>query len=93
MPGEHEAIKKLLEENLEVVKENHKLLEKMHRVHVLTFWLKFLWFAIIVGLPIVIYYYMFEPYLAAIGANASQFEMLLEKLPELLSSPMGKMMQ
>jgi len=93
MPGEHDEIKRLLTENLEVTKQNHLLLEKMHRMHLMTFWLKFLWFIIIVGLPLLAFYYVVEPYMAALGMNSEQFQLMLKDLPQLLSSPVGKVMQ
>ena len=83
MPGEHEEIKKLLEENLAIVKENHALLEKMHRMDVYSFWLKFLWFAVIIGVPILVYYVVVEPYFAALGINSEAIARFLKTLPHL----------
>jgi uncharacterized membrane protein (DUF106 family) len=93
MPGEHEEIKKLLEANLEVVKQNHEMLEKIHRVYMYTFWMKALWFAIIIGVPFLVYYVLLEPYVAALGIDSEQFTQMMRDLPKLISSPVGKMMQ
>lgn len=93
MLGEHEEIKRLLEENLKVSKDTHALLEKMHRMDLYTFWMKFLWFAIIIGLPFVIFYFFLGPYLEALGIYSEEFEAALKNLPQLFSSPMGKIMQ
>ena len=93
MPGEHEEIKKLLEENLRVVKESHVLLEKMHRMDVYTFWMKVLWFASIVGLPIIVYYLFLEPYFKALGVNSEDFSLMLKNIPHLINSPFGKILQ
>ena len=79
MQGENEDIKRLLTENLEVTKQNHALLAKMHRVHVWTFWLKFLWFIVIIGLPVVTFYYVLEPYMAKFGISTEQFQFLLKE--------------
>jgi hypothetical protein len=67
-----DQIEKLLEENLKVVKENHELLEKMHRIHVYTFWMKFAWFLIIIGIPVIMYYLVLHPYVQALGGQADQ---------------------
>lgn len=72
MVDHQEQIEKLLEENLKVVKENHELLEKMHRVHLYTFWMKFVWFLIIIGLPVVMYYLVLHPYVQAMGGQADK---------------------
>lgn len=72
MVDHQEQIEKLLEENLKVVKENHELLEKMHRVHIYTFWMKFVWFLIIIGLPVIMYYVLLHPYVQAMGGQADQ---------------------
>ena len=93
MPGEHEEIKKLLEENLRVVKESHALLERMHRMDVYTFWMKALWFASIVGLPIIVYYLFLEPYFKALGVNSEDFSLMLKNIPHLINSPFGKILQ
>ncbi len=86
MPGEHEEIKRLLEENIKVAKENHVLLEKMHRMHVYSFWMKGLWFGIIVGIPFIAYYFILDPYLQAFGVNAGQFGELLKNASHFFGS-------
>jgi hypothetical protein len=92
MLGEHEEIKKLLEENLAIVKENHVLLEKMHRMDVYSFWLKFLWFASIIGVPIVAYYFLIEPYFKALGVTSDEIGRIIKAMPHLIDSPFGKIL-
>lgn len=92
MPSDHEEIKKLLEENLKVSRDSHAILEKMHRMDVYTFWMKVLWFASIVGLPILVYYLLVEPYFRAVGLNSEEFTLMLKNLPQLINSPFSKMM-
>ncbi len=93
MPGEHEEIKKLLEENLVIGKANHALLEKMHRMDVYSFWLKFLWFAIIIGVPILVYYVVVEPYFMALGINSEAIGRFIRAIPRLMDSPFSRFMQ
>ena len=93
MPGEHQEIKQLLEENLAWEKKNYELLEKMHKYHVYTFWMKFVWFAIVIGLPFIFFYVFMQPYLALLGVSGTDVESLLKDLPGVINSPMGKIMQ
>ena len=84
MPGEHEESKRLLKENLEVTKQNHVLLVKMHRTHVWELWLKVIWFAVIIGAPIITFYFFVEPYMRALGISTTQIEMLIRKFTHFL---------
>ena len=92
MPTEHEELKKLLEENLAIAKENHKLLQKMHRIEMYAFWIRFLWFAIIIGVPFLTYYFFVEPYLHAVGVSSDDFGNMLKNLPHLINSPFLKVL-
>ncbi len=78
MVDHQEQIEKLLEENLKVVKENHELLEKMHRIHMYTFWVKFAWFLIILGMPVLMYYVVVQPYVQAFGGHADEIGQALK---------------
>jgi len=53
----------LLKKNLELVKENNKLLKKMRRHALLGGLLKIIWIAIIIGLPIYLYATFLSPVL------------------------------
>lgn len=89
MADHSDDIKKLLEENLKVVKANHELLEKMHRIHVYTFWMKALWFAVIIGVPFLLYYAILQPYLQAFGLRGEEFGEMLKSASYLLKSLPG----
>lgn len=94
MPDHSEEIKKLLEENLKVVKANHELLEKMHKIHIYTFWMKALWFGVIIGVPFLVYYAILQPYLQAFGLQGDQIGDMLKSASYLIKSlPGGEMVQ
>lgn len=53
---------KLLRKNFELTKKNNKLLKKLHRAAVIGNIFRLVWFAIVVGIPVAIYYYVILPY-------------------------------
>lgn len=55
-------VQDLLRKNLELAKENNRLLKKMHRGAILGGLLKLVWLAIIIGVPV----YLYLNYLAPI---------------------------
>ena len=56
-------VKALLRRNLELTRENNKLLKKIRRNAVVANIMRLVWWAVIIGVPVVLYYYVFEPYL------------------------------
>jgi len=58
-----EEFKVLLRKNLELSKENNRLLKKMRRNAVIGNILRLIWWAVIIGLPIYLYFTVFQPYL------------------------------
>lgn len=83
--GEHERLHKVMEQNAELIRENNKLLKKLYRQNLIGFWIKMLWFAILVGLPFAVYFYFLEPYFEALGANYEVFKTGLGEIPGLKS--------
>ena len=74
---------KLIKENAELLKENNELLRKIHKQHIYGVVFKFVWFAVIIGLPFAIYFYVLEPYFDALGANYEVFRDGLSEIPGL----------
>lgn len=81
--------KRLLRETLAVEKENNLMLRKMRRDAVVGRIMTLVFWAITLGLPIVIYYYFLSPYVAQITAtyqsmeqSAKQMEALKADLPD-----------
>ncbi|MFC1733187.1 hypothetical protein ACFL6I_23050 [candidate division KSB1 bacterium] len=58
-----ESIQELLKKNIELTKENNKLLKKMRRNALLGGLLKLVWIAVIVGVPVYVYFNFLAPVL------------------------------
>ena len=63
-----DEMKKLLRRNLELTRENNKLLKKIRRNAVVANIMRLVWWAVIIGVPVFLYYYVFQPYIAELGA-------------------------
>jgi len=79
--NEHEEIKKLLEENLAIGKENRKTLKSIRRIGIIELILRLLWYAILIGVPFAFYFYVLGPYFEALGASYGQFSQGMQELP------------
>ena len=62
-----EEIKTLLRRNLELTRENNKLLKKIRRNAVIANIMRLVWWAAIIGIPLFLYYYVLQPYIAELG--------------------------
>jgi len=80
---EHTEIKELLEENKKLIRENNELLHKMRRWAVAGMVLRVVWYAILIGLPFALYFYILEPYFEAFGSSYETFMQGLNELPGL----------
>ncbi len=83
LESDHDAMQELMKKNSELLAENNKILKKIHRNGVLSFWLRILWFAVIVGLPFALYFYVLEPYFTAFGSSYETFINGINELPGL----------
>lgn len=70
-------------EMLRLLKENNELLKKLHRYTIIGFSFKVVWYAILVGMPFAVYFYVLEPYFAAFGSNYEVFKMGMSEIPGL----------
>ena len=68
---EEGEIKSLLRRNLELTRENNKLLKKIRRNGFIANIMRIIWWGIIFGIPLFLYYYVFQPYLIELN-NAYQ---------------------
>ncbi|MEZ4200334.1 MAG: hypothetical protein R3B69_01915 [Candidatus Paceibacterota bacterium] len=83
-PGnEHAQIEKLLDRNAELLAENNKLLKKIHRNGLWAFWIRVVWYLVLIGLPFALYFYVLEPYFNALGANYEVFRAGVSEIPGL----------
>lgn len=83
-----EDLKTLLKKNLELTQENNALLRKMRRSAIYGNILKVVWLAIIIGLPVYIYYAFLQPYVgqllevySGVETGAGEIRTFLERLP------------
>jgi hypothetical protein len=53
-----------LKELLELTRENNKLLRKMRRSAMISTIVWIVWYGILIGGPVIIYYYLIQPYLS-----------------------------
>lgn len=58
-----EEFKVLLRKNLDLAKENNRLLKKMRRNAIIGNVLRIIWWSVIIGLPIYLYFTVLQPYL------------------------------
>lgn len=78
---EHTMMMRILEENAELLKENNKLLKRLHRASIIGLVTRILWYAFLIGLPFAFYFFLLEPYLAMFGGSAEELKEGLEQLP------------
>ena len=70
-------------EMLRLLKENNELLKKLHRYTMIGFSFKIVWYAILIGMPFAVYFYVLEPYFDAFGANYELFRQGMAEIPGL----------
>ncbi len=79
----HAEMHRLLEENNALLKENHELLRKMYRNDMIGIGLRIVWYAVLIGLPFAVYFYLLEPYFEVFGANYETFRLGMAEIPGL----------
>jgi len=82
-PEEHVEMLRLLRENRELAKQNNEILRKLYRHNIIGFWLRIVWYAVLIGLPFAVYFYLLEPYFEAFGANYETFRAGMGEIPGL----------
>ena len=79
--SDHSDIKALILENQRLLGENNKLLKKLHRNARFSLILTLLWYAVIIGLPFIVYFYVIQPYFAAFGSSFTTFQAGMQEIP------------
>ncbi len=82
-PEEQGEMLRLLRENAVLAKENNKLLHKLYRHSIIGFTFRILWYAILIGLPFAVYFYVLQPYFEVFGANYEVFRKGMAEIPGL----------
>jgi hypothetical protein len=82
-PAEAERleIKELIKENQLMMEQNNMLLRKLHKIHRWGFIMRIVWICVLLGAPLLIYYYLIEPYVSELGVSLSGFEEGLQQVP------------
>ena len=68
-----EDIKQQLHTQRQLLEENNRLLHSLHRGAWISFWFRIFWYAVLLGLPFILYFYVIEPYVTAITNSIDQF--------------------
>lgn len=79
----HSEMLALLKENAKLSKENNEMLQKMFKYDMITFWIRLVWYGILIGLPFAIYFYFLEQYFSAFGSNYELFRQGIGEIPGL----------
>ncbi|MCA9358986.1 hypothetical protein KC926_02145 [Candidatus Kaiserbacteria bacterium] len=79
--NENQILHELMLENQRLLIENNQLLKTLKRATVWSFWLKVVWFMILIGAPFVVYYYLIEPYFSSLGSSFQTFQSGLQEIP------------
>ena len=79
----HKKMEELLVQNSELIAENNKLLKKIHRNGVWSFWTRITWYVVMIGLPFALYFYVLEPYFTALGSSYETFSAGMQEIPGL----------
>ncbi len=94
MPPHDDELKRLVLQNIELTRENNRLLRKLRRAEITrTIFSVFYWLAIIL-IPLYIYYAYLGPYLADLRASYEEIKGQAEKMqnvPEGLSQYLDKL--
>ena len=76
--GTDEDIKTLLQENIELAKQNNELLRVMKRNNTISLVLRVVWYVVIFGIPFILYFYFVDPIMQD---SATLFEVYGDLLP------------
>jgi len=82
-------IKQLLKKNLELTEQNNRLIKKMRRSAIFGNILMIVWWAVIIGIPVYLYFTFFEPFLVDLQTAYQDLEARVEGLPQIPDSLRG----
>ena len=77
---EHQQLQDLMLENQRLLTENNKLLQDMKKMAKLAFWIRIASILVLLGAPLVLYYWFLEPYFNSLG---SSFEIFINGMQEI----------
>jgi hypothetical protein len=88
-PHERGSLYEMLEENNHLIKENNRLLHKLHRAQLLAFWGRILFILIIIGAPFFLYQYFLKDYVGGVLETYSSFQENVEGLDDVQNGLFG----
>ena len=71
----------LLEESLRLTKENNRLLRKLKRAQTIGTIFKIIWIAVLIGVPVVLYVYVIQPYYEGVQTRYDELQQTIEAIP------------
>ena len=78
---EKQVLHELVLENQRLLIENNQLMHKINNRILWAFWIKILWFVVIIGIPFVLYYYVSETYFDSLGSSFEVFRDSVREIP------------
>jgi hypothetical protein len=85
-----ETILLLTKQNQELLKANNELLNTINRREIRQFWFKVVWYAILLGVPLFAYYYLYNAFLGSFGGGDAQSNLNYEMIKEALKLYQGQ---
>lgn len=80
-----DALKALVLENQKILMENKEHLRVLHRHLVWGFWFRIVGWVFLLGLPVIAYYYLLEPYVSVVAGSMPTLEGSVNELREFRS--------
>lgn len=71
MPPDYTELKRLIEKQGAMIEENNRMIHKLKRYHTVSLLFTLMWYALLIGLPFALYYYILGPYAEALGFHAN----------------------
>lgn len=65
--NEQETMMSLVKQNHELLVANNDLLSKINRREVRQFWFKVVWYSILLGVPMIAYYYLYNTFIGSVS--------------------------
>ncbi len=79
--SKEEDMKEMLEENNKLLEENNRYLKRLYRNAKWSFWVRIVWYLLLLGLPFALYFYILEPYFTLLGSSYDQFNAGIQEIP------------
>lgn len=85
-----ETILTLTRQNQELLKANNELLNTINRREIRHFWFKVVWYAILLGVPLFAYYYLYNAFIGNFTGSTQENTINYELIQEALKLYQGQ---